>query len=124
MNFSDGSKSIYYLYLAAAVLGLASAIILRYMHFQFLFSSKEYMGLWLSVFYPAYIIISLLVGRQYGVNPIKWACILMFSFYLGALFALPSTGELLPLEMLSIALLCVPCSLAVVIGKKLNKVNV
>lgn len=103
------------------LLGLCGAVLLYWLHFQLGYSSRQYMEFWLKFIYPFFLFCSLLLGLGGPGSPWRLPVWMMVSFYGATLFMLPGTGELLPFEILVLALLTIPGIVVSYIGAYLGK---
>lgn len=79
------------------------------------------MEFWLTFIYPFFLLCSLLLGLGRRNAPWHLPVWMMGSFYIGTLLVLPGAGELLPFEILLIALLTIPGIAVSYIGAYLGK---
>ena len=74
--------------------------------------------LWYVIAYPAMVIAGFAIGRWHPVPSFLFAVVMNAASYLTALVFIPSTGELLPFEVLFMLILTIPVAFAVQWGAR------
>ena len=98
------------------LIGAICALILYSLHTFYLYSSRQYSEFWFQFCYPVIVFLSFFLGFAVPQKPWRWPLLMMISSYVGELFLLPGTGELLFLEVALLAVLMIPCVILAYFG--------